>query len=429
MRTFPIPESLIVLAGAMFLIGCVHPVGPGDWQPDPVTPAIPLGENGSEPLAFRKVVYRIQSGSVLGDIYVNRRREDEMRWTISRPYSIAFNVAVTDRLRALGYNVRDEADSLFDQREHIKVRYEMAAILHDAALNFYYKSDRKRNRRGAGIGTAEVEVEVRLHDSVAKRTVYSRVFRGRAIDEGMKPNPLVGAVVNAILKTTGDPKFVNLVAIDRISETAGSDPHHPIEMAACERPEEPALPEGLSQMLKSVVEIQAGGVAGTGVIISPDGWILTAAHVVVDAPELWVRIDAGAQLPAVLHQADREADLALLRIQGRNHPCAPIRVADRELALGSDVFAINVAIGDDRRLTITRGVVSGYPEKDGRRFIQTDASLNPGSSGGPLLAPDGRVAGITVLKVVGEGIEGLGLAVPAHEAIRQLDILLIDHDE
>ena len=131
----------------------------------------------------------------------------------------------------------------------------------------------------------------------------------------------------------------------------------------------------------------------------------------------------------MLHQADEEADLALLRIQGRNHPCAPIRVADRELALGSDVFAINVAIGDDRRPTITRGVVSGYPEKDGRRFIQTDASLNPGGSGGPLLAPDGRVAGITVLKVVGEGIEGLGLAVPAHEAVRQLDILLIGHDE
>jgi S1-C subfamily serine protease len=413
----------------MFLIGCVHPVGPGDWQPDPVTPAIPLGENGSEPLSFRKVVYRIQSGSVLGDIYVNRKREDEMRWTISRPHSIAFNVAVTDRLRALGYHVRDEADSLFDQREHIKVRYEMAAILHDAALNFYYKPNRKRDGHGAGIGTAEVEVEVRLHDSVEKRTVYSRVFKGRAIDEGMKPNPLVSAVVNAILKTTGDPKFVNLVAIDRVSKTAGSDPHQTVEIAACERPEEHALPKGLPQMLKSVVEIQAGGVAGTGVIISPDGWILTAAHVVVDAPELWVRIDAGAQLPAVLHQVDEEADLALLRIPGKNHPCAPIRIADRKLALGSDVFAINVAIGDDRRPTITRGVVSGYPEKDGRRFIQTDASLNPGSSGGPLLAPDGRVAGITVLKVVGEGIEGLGLAVPAHEAVRQLDILLIDHDE
>jgi len=412
----------------MLLAGCIRSPGPGDWEPDAATPPIPLGENGSEPLSFRKVVYRIQSNTVLGDIYVNRKRDDEMRWTVARTQSISFNVAVTDGLRALGYNVRDEADSLFDPKEHVKVRYEMAAILHDAKVNFYYKGNRNRDGRGEGIGTAEVEVEVRLHDSVEKRTVYSRTFSGRAIDRGMKPNPMVGAVVSAILKTTGDPEFVKLVAVDRATKTAGTGPLHSIEMTACEQPPESTLPDDLPRILESVVEIQAGGITGTGVLVSPDGWILTAAHLVVDAPGRWVRIDAGVQLPAVLHQADEEADLALLRIQGRNHPCAPIRVTDSELALGSDVFAINVAIGDDRQPTITRGVVSGYPVKAGRRFIQTDASLNPGSSGGPLLAADGQVAGITVLKVVGEGIEGLGLAVPAHEAVRQLDILLIDDE-
>ena len=117
----------------------------------------PLVENGSEPLSFRKVVYRIQSNAVLGDIYVNRKRDDEMRWTVARTQSISFNVAVTDGLRTLGYNVRDEADSLFDPKEHVKVRYEMAAILHEAKVNFYYKGNRNRDRRGEGIGTAEVE--------------------------------------------------------------------------------------------------------------------------------------------------------------------------------------------------------------------------------------------------------------------------------
>ena len=100
----------------------------------------------------------------------------------------------------------------------------------------------------------------------------------------------------------------------------------------------------------------------------------------------------------------------------------PLREDGGDLELGSDVFAINVAIGEEERPSVARGVVSGFPEKEGRRFIQTDASLNPGSSGGPLLATDGAIAGITVLKVVGRGIEGLGLAVPTPEALRQLGV-------
>jgi S1-C subfamily serine protease len=189
-------------------------------------------------------------------------------------------------------------------------------------------------------------------------------------------------------------------------------------------PNDRDLPGDLPATLEAVVEIRAGSVRGSGVIVSPDGWIVTAAHVVLDAPEVWVRLRSGLQLPATLHDANAEVDLALLRVPGRSHPCAPVRAAEGALDLGSDVFAVNVAIGDDRAPTVTRGVVSGFPVRDGRRFIQTDASLNPGSSGGPLLAPDGSIAGITVSKMVGVGLEGLGLAVPAAEAIERLEIEL-----
>ena len=103
-----------------------------------------------------------------------------------------------------------------------------------------------------------------------------------------------------------------------------------------------------------------------------------------------------------------------------------MRSATKNLELGREVFAINLAIGENRSPTISRGVVSGYPEQEGRRFIQTDASVNPGSSGGPLFASDGTVAGITVAKFVGIGIEGLGLAVPMHDVIEYLSIRLED---
>jgi len=101
-----------------------------------------------------------------------------------------------------------------------------------------------------------------------------------------------------------------------------------------------------------------------------------------------------------------------------------MREASASLDLGSDVFAVNVSVDEGGRPTVTRGVVSGFPVRDGQRLIQTDASINPGSSGGPLLASDGSVAGITVMKLVSRDVEGVGFAVPAAEAIRQLGVEL-----
>lgn len=427
-RSRRIPSACRPLVGwlcaALLGLGCATDPPPAVAPAMPESAPIPLGERGSEPLAFRRVVYRIPSNAVLGEVRVGRRVEDQMRWTVGRRQSTAFNVAVTDGLRALGYDVRDEADSLFDPKGQAKVRYEMAAILHDASVDFRYEIDRRDEKRGEGVGTADVEVEVRLFDALEKRTVYSRTFVGQGRDEGMKPNPLMIAVVEAILKTTEDPEFVALLAVqdDGVEIASLDDSERAIVVAACPVDPEQSETDPLPRTLGSVVEIQAGNVAGTGVLISPEGFILTAAHVVRDAPEVWVRIDGGAQLPARIRASDPESDLALLRIPGRNFTCAPIRRAGAQLELGSDVFTVNVAIGEDRRPTIARGVVSGYPVRDGRRLIQTDASLNPGSSGGPLLAPDGSVAGISILKMVGDAIEGLGLAVPADEAVKQLEI-------
>jgi serine protease Do len=416
---FPGAMALLLLV-ALFGCSTVEAPTPSASQEKPAP--LPLGEAGSEPLAFRRIVYRIPANQVIGTARVGRRYTEEVRWTVGRAQSNGFNVAVTDGLRDLGYDVRDEADALFDPNDGAKVRYEMAAILHDAQVDYRYAYDARREGAGEGVGTAEVEVEVHLYDAIEKRTVYRRRFHGAGRDEGYRPNPMMNAVVEAILETTRDPDFVSVVARGTASRPGESDA--PRVLAACSVSEDRQLPDGLPATLEAVVEIQAGSVSGSGVIVSPDGWIVTAAHVVLDAPEVWVRLRGGLQLPAALEDADAEVDLALLRVPGRNHPCAPVRVSEERPDLGSDVFAVNRAIGEDRAPSVTRGVVSGFPVKEGRRLIQTDASLNPGSSGGPLLAPDGSIAGITVGKMVGVGVEGLGLAVPAAEAIERLEIHL-----
>ena len=304
---------------------------------------------------------------------------DEMRWTVARSRALDFNVSVTNGLRDLGYNMRDATDALFDPGNEIKIRYVMAAILHTASLDFDYKYSQRRRRRIQGVGTADVDVEVQLHDAVANKTVYRRTFSGHGEDEGLKPNPIISAVVNAILKSTTDSKFVRLVSKRPGDAGLSASTVDEFELTACPRDESLSLPRDLSETLEAVVGIEVGSARGTGVIVSPDGWVLTAAHVVDGGPEIWIRFANGAQLPATLERSDAQFDVALLRISGRDYPCAQIRIATQDLELGSDVFAINLALGENRNPTVTRGVVSGYPEQVGKRFIQTDASVNPGS--------------------------------------------------
>jgi len=395
-----------------------------DSEPEPELRPVPLGDVRSQPILFTSVSYRIPTGTIIGEVRVGSRVIDEMRWTVAQSKALDFNVSVTDGLRNLGYDMRDSADALFEQGE-VKIRYAMAAVLHSAEMDFEY--ERTRRRQPEGVGTADVEVEVQLYDAIAKKTVYKRVFSGHGEDEGMKPNPIIGAVVNAILMATTDADFVDLVTMAPDGTSSSTASAESVDVTACPAEASMSLPEDLSDSLDAVVEIQVGGFAGTGVIISPDGWILTAAHVVDGAAEVWARLANGTQLPATIQHSDGEFDVALLRVAGRSFPCSRTLNESEDLQVGQTIFVVNAALaGENPAPTVTRGVVSGYPEEDGKRYIQTDASINPGSSGGPLLGSDGRVVGITVVKEVGVAYEGLGFAVPINDVVGSLGVHFID---
>jgi Do/DeqQ family serine protease len=157
--------------------------------------------------------------------------------------------------------------------------------------------------------------------------------------------------------------------------------------------------------------IQRG--AGSGVIISPDGAILTNHHVVANATRIEVRLRDGRVLRARVVGSDPPTDLAVLRIDARNLPHA--RFADvRRARVGEWVVAIGSPFGLD--YTVTAGVLSaigrgGLGMNEIEDYLQTDASINPGNSGGPLVNLRGEVLGINTM-IVGRG-SGIGFAVPA----------------
>ena len=160
-------------------------------------------------------------------------------------------------------------------------------------------------------------------------------------------------------------------------------------------------------------ELPRGG-SGSGVIIDPSGLIATNAHVVVDASTVQVQTADGDELDAEVVGVDPIADLALLRIKApRPLRAAPLGDSDR-LERGQWV----VALGNPVELhhSVTVGVVSAIARTlgdDGQEYIQTDASINPGSSGGALFDLRGHLVGITtgMLSAVGEDA-GLNFAIP-----------------
>lgn len=164
---------------------------------------------------------------------------------------------------------------------------------------------------------------------------------------------------------------------------------------------------------------------GSGVIIDPRGYIVTNYHVVEGAAELTVILADGNTLPARLVSHDYPfTDLAVLQVEGGNYPYATLGDSDL-LQPGEQVVAIGSALGDFRN-TVTVGVISGLgrslqvsDDQVLEGMIQTDAAINHGNSGGPLVNMRGEVIGINTAIVRGSGFsgdvaEGLGFAIPSN---------------
>ncbi len=173
-------------------------------------------------------------------------------------------------------------------------------------------------------------------------------------------------------------------------------------------------------------EIQRG--LGSGFIISPDGIILTNAHVVAEATEITVKLTDRREFEAKVLGIDKRTDIAVLKIDASNLPAVKIGHAS-ELKVGEWVAAIGSPFGFEN--TITSGIVSAkaraLPDENYVPFIQTDVAVNPGNSGGPLFNMDGEVVGINsqIFSRTG-GFMGLSFAIPIDVAMQVKDDLVHD---
>ncbi|NMB40515.1 MAG: PDZ domain-containing protein [Firmicutes bacterium] len=168
---------------------------------------------------------------------------------------------------------------------------------------------------------------------------------------------------------------------------------------------------------------------GSGVIIGSDGYIVTNYHVIENARELVVTLGSGEELPATVIGADKPTDLAVIKVEKNNLPTAELADSNK-LRVGEPAIAIGNPLGLDFQQSVTVGVVSARERSitiQGQKFtfIQTDAAINDGNSGGALVNINGKVVGINTAKIKISGVEGMGFAIPSN-TVRQITSELID---
>ncbi|MGB8768407.1 MAG: Do family serine endopeptidase [Candidatus Korobacteraceae bacterium] len=239
----------------------------------------------------------------------------------------------------------------------------------------------------------------------------------------------VRAAVSSNTAPLDDSKIAALLSLDQAMEAVAARVTPAIvNVAVTARVKSQPAAEGIpdemqrffgpqfGQRMQPETQIEHG--IGSGVIISPDGYIVTNNHVVNGATDIKVTLSDRRILSAKLVGADPLTDLAVIKVEGTNLPNIPMGDS-AALRPGQTVLAFGNPFGF--RFTVTRGIVSALnrpnpysddPHKPGQ-FIQTDAAINPGNSGGPLVNARGEVVGINTFLISPSGsFSGMGFAIP-----------------
>ena len=235
--------------------------------------------------------------------------------------------------------------------------------------------------------------------------------------EGWEREVVGEAIASAALTVADSAQVMRLVRPGRDFDAEWRKDWEPLAILPADEVKESAV----ARSAEAVVTIEALDGHGSGVVIGDDGWILTNWHVVADTTLTYtVKFPGGGTKEARLVRHHPVQDLAVMRVDSTGLPVLPL--AARVPVAGETAFAIGAPHSPDLGGSVSHGVVSAFRRDGERPLLQTDASISPGNSGGALVNAAGRLIGIITEKVIDEGVEGVGFAVPVDEVIRALGL-------
>jgi S1-C subfamily serine protease len=266
-----------------------------------------------------------------------------------------------------------------------------------------------------------IGIEWQVLDVKRDSVVYSVMTRFLTIGGAGRDPKFVGKtlVLGALRRLNVRPKF-KAVLTKSSADARGEAPSYPkLGYKECEAlPLD--MPQAAEDALRATVVVRSNEGFGSGFIISPDGYILTAAHV-VGSNGVSVHLRDGSIRGATVVRVAKNIDSALLRLSGSGpNPCLGAELGTKNV--GDETYAIGSPASEKLAFSLTRGIISGVRNFDGVVFLQTDASVSPGNSGGPLINKQGRATAIVSWKIAGGMVQGLAFGIPIEVALRGLGV-------
>jgi serine protease Do len=319
-----------------------------------------------------------------------------------------YRIHILEALRRAGFNAVGAENLVFGRDEGDRADL----VLGGTVTELSCRSVSQRLRCSVGI---EWQLLDRRSDGVVYR-VLSR-FAGldlpRNNDAAIARQLTLGAL-GSLMKRD---RFKQLAEAER-APVPKDAVHPPATFARCDVPLR-QLPADFDSIAAATWIVKSGDGVGSGFSISPDGLVMTAAHVVADG-DVSVRTRDGTSLPAEIVRISRKQDVALLALAPSQAGYACLALQPDRQNPGTDVYAIGSPGGEALGFSLSRGIVSGIRTMGEVELIQTDASISPGNSGGPLVDGQGRAVGVVSRKLAGHAVEGLGFAIPIGSGLSAL---------
>ncbi len=393
--------------------------------PRAAVPDLPVG-TPVRSISFGKIAVALTPGQPWGEVQggIICYHVRDLTWTGGRRDAVNQQVYADifrNEIENAGFKIEGQSGSLFEE-SRADAEFVIAGTVKSIKARFCDIMSVDYNldvAKGAAVMQVEWQIYSRLQQSVVATVVTRGGFEIKTSGEGN---------VSAVLEGAYTENVRGLIASDDFRQTLIGAERAPGEIV---RPSDqsaitlnappPGAARAIADAIGSVVLVKTADGHGSGFLISSDGYVLTDRHVVGEIKTVKIRWADGIETLGEVVRSSKARDVALIKTDPRGRPPLALRLTQPQP--GDTVFAIGAPLEAAFQSTVTRGIVSANRTLDGLSYIQSDVTVNPGSSGGPLLNDKGEVIGMTDLGMQqGGGPTGVNLFTPARDALDFLGV-------
>ena len=333
-----------------------------------------------------------------------------------------FDEVFKDELSNLGFDVVSVVGEMFDQGDDKRAEYLIGGTVKSMLVDVCYPNSGFGDFMSAK-GTALMEVEWQIFnrlDRTVVATYKTRTgFEQKKSQAGGFETIIFSAFAENIRALAASGLLKKHLVGTATNLTVARVPDAGLSKLPLVLVRDRIMP--LTDVVGATVLIQSGDGHGSGFLISSDGHLMTNYHVIGAAKFVKVRWSDGAETLGEVVRSDRGRDIALIKTDGRGR--SPLSFRTGNISVGETVVAVGAPLDKKLQNTVTQGIHSSSRVLDGYNYLQSDVSVVPGNSGGPLVDKDGRLVGITVSGLrINEAPQGVNFFIPATEALSFLAI-------